>query len=101
MTLSSTYTIRLSPTICGEYASRDVFTGRDGWPEVSWDASGAFTKGVTLALPVETVKAIQDDAEHNSNPRAVSVGPHDMPLHVFNAYRALAKQAKAALAPKE
>lgn len=38
------------------------------------------------------------DAEYNSDPTAVEVGPYGTPLPVFNAYRALAKQVRAAIA---
>ena len=89
--------LKLSATICNEYATRCVFTGEGEWPEVAWDAPNAFVKGVVVAVPPETAKAILEDAAYNSDPRAVDVGPYGTPLSVFNAYRALAGQARKAL----
>lgn len=90
--------LRLSSTICNEYASRNVFTGEDDWPEVDWDAPDAFTKGVTVNVSEDAARSILADAEFNSNARSVDVGTYGMPLGVFNAYRALAKQARLSLA---
>ena len=83
--------IRLSETIQNEYATRDVFNGSGEWPLVP------HTAGVH-DLPIETVKSVLDDAEYNSDPKAQDVGPYGMPLSIFNSYRALAKQCRAALA---
>lgn len=87
-----TIKIRISPTIQGEYEQRSVFGGDAEWPLVEWDATGV------AALPADTVKAMLADADHNCNPRCVDIGPDAMPLGTANAYRALARQCRKALA---
>ena len=49
-------------------------------------------------LTIDEARAVLADAEHNSDTKAFNVGPYDMPLGTFNAYRALARQARAAIA---
>lgn len=49
-------------------------------------------------LTLDEARAVLADAEFNSDPKAQDVGEYGMPLPVFNAYRALAKQARAAIA---
>ena len=49
-------------------------------------------------LTLEEARAVLADAEFNSDRTCVDVGPYAMPLAVFNAYRALARQARAAIA---
>lgn len=79
--------IRISPTIDNEY--------RDRLPdELPLDK---LRVGVCELTPDEA-RAVLADAEFNSDPRAVDVGPYGMPRTTFNAYRALAKQVRAALA---
>lgn len=81
-----TVEVRISATIENEYANRLP----DWLPE-------SVTEGKNrVSLPVAA--HILSDAEYNSDKRAVDVGPYGTPLHVFNAYRALAKQVKAAIA---
>lgn len=78
--------IRISPTIDNDYANR--------CPEhLPLDK---LEVGVCL-LTLEEARAVLEDAEFNCDPRAQTVGPNDMPLPIFNAYRALVKQARAAL----
>lgn len=48
-------------------------------------------------LTLEEAKAVLADAKFNSDLEAQTVGPNDMPLGVFNAYRALARQTEAAI----
>jgi hypothetical protein len=76
-------TVRISPTISNEYATRSP----DHIPEE------CFLTG-KRSVTVESARAMLADAEFNSDPRAQTVGPYDMPLPVFNAYRALAKQLR-------
>jgi len=78
--------IRISPTIANEYANRCP----EWLPET-------VVAGVN-DMPLGLARAILSDADFNCNPRAQTVGPHDMPLPTFNAYRALAKQVRAAIA---
>lgn len=80
--------IRISPTIANEFADRLP-------DELPLDKLRA---GVCELTPDE-LRAVLADAEFNSDPRAVDVGPYGMPRATFNAYRALAKQARAALGP--
>lgn len=78
--------ITISPTIDNEYANR-----LPEWlaPDVS---QGVNVVGLSMA------RAILSDAEYNSDRNAVDVGPYGTPLPVFNAYRALAKQVRGAIA---
>jgi hypothetical protein len=78
--------LRISPTIAGEYMSRCP----DHIPD---QACTAGRKAFTL----DQARAIVEDAEHNSDPRAVDVGEYGTPLPIFNAYRALARQGRAAI----
>lgn len=50
-----------------------------------------------VTLTIDEARAVLADAEYNSDTTAVDVGPYDMPLGTFNAYRALARQARAAI----
>lgn len=78
--------LRISGTIANEYDTRQ--------PEhlpLTKLSEGA------CRLTREEVQAVVDDAVFNSDTKAVDVGPDAMPLGVFNAYRALAKQGKRVL----
>jgi hypothetical protein len=81
--------INISPTIANEYANRLP----DWLPE-------SVVQGKNDVSP-ELARQILSDAEFNSDTKAFDVGPYGMPLPVFNAYRALAKQVRKALATKE
>jgi hypothetical protein len=85
--MSRTVRLRISATIDNEYANRLP----DGLP------LDKLNTGV-CALTIQEARAVLDDAEFNCDPKAQTVGPCDMPLPVFNAYRALAKQTRAAIA---
>lgn len=79
--------IRITRTIEGEYETRlpehlPLDKLNTGWCE----------------LTLEEARAVLSDAEHNSDRNAVDVGPYGVPLPVFNAYRALARQARTAIA---
>jgi hypothetical protein len=78
--------INISPTIANEYANRLP----DWLPE-------SVVQGKNDVSP-ELARSILSDAEYNSDTKAFDVGPEGMPLPVFNAYRALAKQVRKALA---
>lgn len=79
--------LRISATIDNEYANR--------LPDfLPLDKLG---EGVA-ELSIEEARAVLADAEYNSDRDAVDVGPYGTPLAAFNAYRALAKQARAAIA---
>ena len=54
-----------------------------------------------VAVPLDLAQQIMMDAEYNSDRKAQDVGEYGMPLPVFNAYRALARQARAAIAAAE
>lgn len=82
----SAVTIRISPTIEGEYENRSP----DFLPLDKLQAG-------PCVLTIEEARAVMHDAEYNSDLTAVDVGPYGTPLGVFNAYRALAKQARAAI----
>lgn len=43
-------------------------------------------------LTIEEAGVVLADAEYHCNRDAFDIGPYDMPLHIYNAYRALAKQ---------
>ena len=80
-------TLRISKTISNEYANRCS----DHIPEE------VFLTG-KRSLSLDSARAILADAEFNSDLQAQDVGEYGVPLGVFNAYRALAKQARAAIA---
>jgi hypothetical protein len=48
-------------------------------------------------LTLDEARAVLADAEYNSAPEAVEVGEYGVPLGVFNAYRALARQVRKAI----
>jgi len=79
--------IRISPTIANELADRMP-------DELPLDKLRA---GI-CELTIDEARAVLADAEFNSDPHAIDVGPYGMPRATFNAYRALAKQVCAALA---
>ena len=78
--------LRISGTIANEYDTRQP----DHLP------LGKLSEG-TCQLTRKEVQLVVDDAVFNSDTQAVDVGPDAMPLGVFNAYRALAKQGKRVL----
>lgn len=79
-------TVRISPTISNEYANRFVF-----------EESIGFTIG-KKSVPIDVAQEMLADAEFNSDLKAQDVGPYGMPLYIFNAYRALAKQLRNSIA---
>ena len=79
-------TLSISPTIANEYATR--------CPE---DIPEEATMGGKLVVSEETARLMLADAAYNSDTKAFKVGPDDMPLPIFNAYRALAKQIRGKL----
>jgi hypothetical protein len=79
--------LRISATIDNEYANRLP----DFLPLDKLDIG-------RCELTLEEARAVLADAEHNSDRQAVDVGPYGTPLAVFNAYRALAAQARDAIA---
>lgn len=81
----NTVRIRISATIDNEYENRCP----EGMPEDIAEGQNDLT--------LEQARWVLSDAEYNCDPRAQTVGPNDMPLPVFNAYKALAKQVRAAL----
>jgi hypothetical protein len=81
--------INISATIDNEYANR-----LPDWLPESIEAG-------RNEVPLDVARAILADAEYNSDREAVDVGPYGTPLPVFNAYRALAKQVRAAIAKAE
>lgn len=79
-------TLRIGATIANEYANRCPGmavrrTGRGPQAPCRW----IWRSGYML------------DAEYNSDRGAQDVGEYGMPLPIFNAYRALARQARAAI----
>ncbi len=89
--------VRLSSTICHEYASRDVFGGGE-WPEVDWDQPKWQSAGSTVQVDREAALSILDDAEYNGAiGRHRGQGPDEMPLAIGNAYRALARHLRRAV----
>lgn len=83
----STIRIRISAAIAQEYVARCP----DQLPLAK------LVEG-RVELTLDEARAVLDDAEHNSDTTAFDVGPYGMPLGTFNAYRALARQVRAALA---
>jgi hypothetical protein len=81
-----TVTLRISATIDNEYGNR-----LPDYLPLDKLSEGA------CVLTIEEARAVLADAEFNCDRKAVDVGPYGTPLNVFNAYRALAKQARAAL----
>lgn len=82
----TTVIIRISATIEHEYESRcPDFLPLD-----------KLRKGACV-LTLEEARQVMFDALYNSDLAAVDVGPYGTPLPVFNAYRALAKQARAVI----
>lgn len=78
--------LRISQTIGNDYADR--------LPDhLPLDKLGAGAVELTFA----EARAVLADAEFNSDRNCVDVGPYAMPLATFNAYRALAKHARAAI----
>lgn len=85
-----TVRLRLSATIRNEYVTRCVFSGEGGWPDVPCEAS--------VEVPVETARAMQDDAEYNSGTGAhAGQGPDEIPASIARAYRALARQIQRSM----
>ncbi|MDT8992792.1 hypothetical protein RQP54_18105 [Curvibacter sp. APW13] len=82
-----TVVLRISACIDNEYANRQP----DHLP------LDKLNEG-RCTLTLDEAKEVLADAQFNCDPRAVDVGPYGTPLPVFNAYRALAKQAQAAIA---
>lgn len=82
-----TIRVRISAAIDNEYASRQP-------EDLPLDK---LNEGRCLLTPNEA-QAVLDDALYNSDPKAQDVGPYGMPLGTFNAYSALAKQVRQALA---
>lgn len=79
--------VRVSQTISWEYETRSVFNGH-----------GEYLEDVGIGLVYvrrETAEMMLSDAEYNGDSRE---GPSEMPLAIGNAYRALAKQLRKALA---
>lgn len=85
-TVADTVVVRISATIDNEYANR--------LPEFL--PLSKLNEG-RCELTAAEARAVLADAEFNSDRNAVDVGPYGTPLPVFNAYRALAKQVRAAL----
>lgn len=82
-----TVTLRITATIDNEYANRLP----DFLPLEK-------LKVGYCELTLDEARAVLADAEHNSDRECVDVGPYAMPLRVFNAYRALSKAARDAIA---
>ena len=78
--------IRFSPAIVQEYAVRCP-----EWVPEQIEAPGVYD------LTSEEARTVMLDAEYNSDRTVFDIGPYDMPLGTFNAYRALARQIKAKL----
>lgn len=81
-----TVKIRISAMIDNEYATR----APDQLP------LDKLKEGASV-LTLEEAKAVLEDAKYNSDLQAQDIGPDAMPLAVFNAYRALARQTEAAI----
>jgi len=79
--------LRITPTIANEYENR-----RPG------DLPTEKLHAATWTLTLQEAHRVLADAEFNSDRNAQDVGPCGMPLGVFNAYAALARQARAAIA---
>jgi hypothetical protein len=79
--------VKLTPTIVNEYSTR--------CPE--WLPDEVDLKIGINKIPESLAKDMLEDAKYNSDLTVFSVGPYDMPLPVYNAYRALARQLSATL----
>lgn len=85
--MTTTVKVLISPTINNEYANRlPDFLPLD-----------KLNVGM-CELTLEEARAVLADAKYNSDRDAVDIGPYGTPLPVFNAYRALAKQVRNAIA---
>lgn len=84
--MAAPITVRISPTIANEYASRCP----DDIPEEVYLTG---KRSVSLA----SARLMLSDAEFNSDKEAFDIGEHGMPLPIYNAYRALAKQLRATI----
>lgn len=89
-TAARSVVLRISATIENEYANRLP----DFLPLDKLNVG-------RCELTLEEAKAVLADAQFNSDKACVDVGPYDMPLGVFNAYMALANQARTAIAEAE
>jgi hypothetical protein len=78
--------IRISPRLANEYADR--------LPE---DLPIEKLKAGAVDLTAEEARAVLADAQFNSDPSCVDVGPYAMPRSTFNAYRKLRDSLRAAL----
>lgn len=78
--------VRISPTIASEYASR--------CPEDIPDDACSPGK---VKVSLRDALLMLADAEFNSDTQAFEIGDHGMPLPIFNAYRALAKQLRGVI----
>jgi hypothetical protein len=83
-------TVRISATIANEYANR--------CPD--WIPEEAFLTG-KRAVRLSSARRMLNDAEYNSDKDAFAIGPFDMPLGTWNAYRALAKQLRKVIGEAE
>jgi hypothetical protein len=83
----TTVTINISNIIAREYADRMP----DHLPLSKLKAG-------KVELTLDETFDVLADADYNSDSTAVDVGRFGMPLSVFRSYRALAKQARAAIA---
>lgn len=86
----TTVTIRISATLDNEYANRCP----DYLPLEKLHEGNC-------VLSLDEAKAVLDDAEYNSDRQAQDVGPYGMPIGTFNAYKALAKQVRTAIAKSQ
>ena len=84
---ATSVTLNITPTIDGDYERRSP----DHLPLEKLNAG-------KCALTLSEAREVLADAEFNSDRKAQDVGPYGMPLGVFNAYAALARQARAAIA---
>ena len=81
-----TIEVRISSTIENEYANRlPDFLPLD-----------KLSQG-RCKLSLDEARRVLADADWNGDRQCVDVGHYGMPLGVFNAYRALAKQVRAAI----
>ena len=86
-----TVKLRISATIQNEYANRCP----EHIPAVILGA-GRCHPGL-YRVSLDEARAVLADAEHNSDGDAFSVGKFDMPVGTWRAYKALAKQVRAAI----
>lgn len=83
-------TVRISDTISNEYASRCA----DHLPEECFNTG---RRSITL----DSARAMLADAEYQTNPAANDCGDYGIPLPIWNAYKALAKQLRKVIAQAE